>query len=54
MTLSASTRRCILVIDDDPSVLGIMDEKLSDNATQFCLPNQGWQRLKWSRIQRQT
>ncbi|MFT8368301.1 MAG: DNA-binding response regulator [Acetobacter papayae] len=46
MTLSASTRRCILVIDDDPSVLGIMDEKLSDNGYTVLLAQSGMAALE--------
>ncbi|MBO1328641.1 DNA-binding response regulator [Acetobacter suratthaniensis] len=41
MTLSATTRRCILVIDDDPGVLGIMDEKLSDHGYTVLLAQSG-------------
>lgn len=41
MTLPASTRRCILVIDDDPGVLGIMDEKLSDQGYTVLLAQSG-------------
>ena len=41
MKISSTQRRTILIVDDDPSVLGMMDETLSDNGYSVLLAQSG-------------